>query len=91
MAPSSSTRARDSTAGPPARASLPGRSLAVLWSAPPEPDLAMPKPKTPPVKPVYIALVCVVAVAAMFIGSIVISVAVVKAERAQPAPASQAE
>jgi len=45
----------------------------------------MPAPKPPSVKPAYIALICILAVAAMFVGSIVISVAVVQAERAAPA------
>lgn len=45
----------------------------------------MPQAKQQHVKPLYIALACVVAVAAMFAGSIIISVAVVKAENAAPA------
>ncbi|MGB8365145.1 MAG: hypothetical protein ACLQUZ_05840 [Rhizomicrobium sp.] len=44
----------------------------------------MPPAKPQPVKPLYIALACVVAVTAMFAGSIIISVAVVKAENAAP-------
>jgi len=43
--------------------------------------------KPPAVKPQHIALICILAVATMFIGSIVISVAVVQAERAAPAAA----
>lgn len=46
----------------------------------------MPKPS--PVKPAHIALICILAVAVMFVGSIVISVAVVQAERAAPAATS---
>lgn len=42
----------------------------------------------PPIKPAYIALACILAVAAMFVGSIVISVAAVQAERAAPAAPS---
>ena len=41
-------------------------------------------PKPPTIKPQYIALICVLAVALLFVGSIVISVAVVQAEHAQP-------
>jgi len=41
-------------------------------------------PKQPPIKPQYIALICVLAVAVLFVGSIVISVAVVRAEHAAP-------
>ena len=39
----------------------------------------------------HIALICILAVAAMFIGSIVISVAVVQAERAQPASSTDSD
>ncbi len=42
----------------------------------------MPPAKPQHVKPLYIALACIAAVAAMFAGSIIISVAVVKAENA---------
>jgi hypothetical protein len=42
-------------------------------------------PQTPPIKPHYIALICVLAVAVLFVGSIVISVAVVQAEHVAPA------
>ena len=48
-------------------------------------------PKQPPVKPQTIALICVLAVALLFVGSIVISVAVVQAEHAQPEPPSNSE
>jgi hypothetical protein len=41
-------------------------------------------PKPPPIKPQHIALICVLAVAVLFAGSIVISVAVVRAEHAVP-------
>jgi len=44
----------------------------------------MPPPQNQPIKPLTIALICAAAVALMFIGSIVISVAVVQAERAAP-------
>jgi hypothetical protein len=47
--------------------------------------------KQPAVKPHHIALICILAVAAMFIGSIVISVAVVQAERAQPASSTDSD
>jgi len=47
--------------------------------------------KPPAVKPHHIALICILAVAAMFIGSIVISVAVVQAERAAPATSNDAQ
>ena len=42
-------------------------------------------PKQPSVKPSHIALICVLAVAVVFVGSIAIGVAVVQAERAAPA------
>lgn len=42
-------------------------------------------PPANPVKPIYIALACVIAVVAMFAGSIAISIAVVKAENTAPA------
>lgn len=42
-------------------------------------------PKKPAVNPRIIALICVLAVLTMFAGSIAISLAVVKAERAAPA------
>lgn len=45
-------------------------------------------PKPPPIKPQYIALLCVLAVVILFAGSIIISVAVVQAERAAPASSS---
>jgi hypothetical protein len=45
----------------------------------------MPPAKPQHVKPIYIAIACIAAVAAMFVGSIVISIAVVKAENAAPA------
>lgn len=45
----------------------------------------MPPAKQQPVKPLIIALICVMAVAVMFVGSIIIGVAVVQAERAAPA------
>ncbi|HTW36670.1 MAG TPA: hypothetical protein VMD53_18780 [Rhizomicrobium sp.] len=41
-------------------------------------------PKQPPVKPHTIALICILAVALLFVGSIAISVAVIQAEHAQP-------
>ena len=41
-------------------------------------------PKQPPIKPQYIALICVLAVVLLFAGSIIVSVAVVQAERAAP-------
>jgi hypothetical protein len=41
--------------------------------------------QTPPIKPHTIALICVLAVAVLFVGSIVISVAVVQAEHVAPA------
>jgi len=41
-------------------------------------------PEQPPVKPHIIALICAIAVGLMFVGSIVIGVAVVQAERAAP-------
>lgn len=44
----------------------------------------MAPPKEPPVKPVHIALICVAAVVVLFVGSIVVSVAVV-----QSAPSAQ--
>lgn len=44
----------------------------------------MPPAKPKPVKPIYIALACITAVLLMFAGSIAISVAVVKAEKAAP-------
>lgn len=52
--------------------------------APVRPDCARlaPMSKPPPVKPAHIALACILAVAAMFVGSIVIGVAVVQADRA---------
>jgi hypothetical protein len=43
--------------------------------------------KQPTVKPSHIALICILAVGVMFVGSIVISVAVVQAEHAAPADA----
>ena len=42
-------------------------------------------PKQPPVKPQLIALICVLVVAVLFAGSIVIGMAVVQAEHAAPA------
>jgi len=51
----------------------------------------MPSERNQPVKPLHIALLCAAAVAALFIGSIVISVAVVKAERAQPMASADAQ
>jgi hypothetical protein len=45
-------------------------------------------PKQPPIKPQTIALICVLAVAILFVGSIVISVAVVQAEHAAPEQSS---
>jgi hypothetical protein len=45
-------------------------------------------PKQPPLKPQYIALICVLAVAVLFAGSIAISVAVIQAEHAAPAQPS---
>jgi hypothetical protein len=44
-----------------------------------------PMPKQPPIKPHIIALICVLAVAILFVGSIVIGVAVIQAEHAVPA------
>jgi len=51
----------------------------------------MPPASEPPVKPLYIALICAAAVLAMFLGSIVISVAVVQSERSTPQTNAQAE
>ena len=48
-------------------------------------------PRQPIVKPSHIALICILAVAAMFAGSIVISVAVVQAEHATPAADSDTQ
>ncbi len=45
----------------------------------------MPTPQNQPIKPLTIALICAVAVAMMFIGSIVIGAAIVQAEHAAPA------
>ena len=45
-------------------------------------------PKQPTVKPSHIALICILAVGIMFVGSIAISMAVVQAERAAPAAPS---
>lgn len=42
-------------------------------------------PKPPSIKPQYIALICVLAVALLFAGSIVIGVAVIQAEHVAPA------
>jgi hypothetical protein len=41
--------------------------------------------KEPPIKPQYIALICVLAVLVLFVGSIAIGVAVIQAEHAAPA------
>jgi hypothetical protein len=41
-------------------------------------------PRQPPIKPQTIALICVLAVALLFAGSIVISVAVIQAEHTAP-------
>jgi len=41
-------------------------------------------PSRQKINPTYFVIVCVVAVVAMFVGSIVISMAVVQAERAAP-------
>lgn len=51
----------------------------------------MPPSRPQPIKPGLIALICVVAVAVMFAGSIAIGVAVVKAGHAAPAPASDSQ
>jgi cytochrome c-type biogenesis protein CcmH/NrfF len=48
-------------------------------------------PQQPPIKPQTIALICVLAVALLFAGSIVISVAVVQAEHAQPEQSSDSQ
>jgi hypothetical protein len=48
-------------------------------------------PKQPPIKPSHIALICVLAVLALFAGSIAIGVVVVQAERAAPPQQSEAE
>jgi hypothetical protein len=48
-------------------------------------------PKQPPIKAQYIALLCVLAVAVLFAGSIIISVAVVQAERAAPVSPSDSQ
>ena len=61
----------------------------MLASAPPNPDLQMPR--QPTVKPSHIALICFLAVAVMFVGSIVIGVAVVQAEHAPPAAPSDTQ
>jgi hypothetical protein len=45
-------------------------------------------PKEPPIKPHHIALICVLAVAVLFVGSIVIGTAVIQAEHAAPAAQS---
>ena len=42
-------------------------------------------PKQPALKPHYIALICVLAVAVLFVGSIVIGAAVIQAEHVAPA------
>jgi len=41
-------------------------------------------PKEPPINTRHIALICILAVAILFVGSIIISVAVIQAEHAQP-------
>jgi hypothetical protein len=51
----------------------------------------MPAPKPHPVKPLYIALICLLAVGMMFAGSIAISMAVVQAERTAPAQAPDSQ
>jgi len=48
-------------------------------------------PRQPIVKPSHIALICILAVAVMFAGSIAISVAVVQAEHAAPAADSDTQ
>jgi hypothetical protein len=45
----------------------------------------------PSVKPSHIALICILAVGVMFVGSIVIGAAVVQAERASPAAPSDSQ
>jgi hypothetical protein len=51
----------------------------------------MPAPQSQPIKPLTIALICAAAVAVLFIGSIVIGVAVVQAERATHATNATSE
>jgi len=45
-------------------------------------------PKQPALKPHTIALICILAVAVLFVGSIVIGAAVIQAEHAAPAQQS---
>jgi len=45
-------------------------------------------PKQPAIKPHTIALICILAVAVLFVGSIVIGAAVIQAEHAAPAQQS---
>jgi hypothetical protein len=51
----------------------------------------MPSPQSQPIKPLTIALICAAAVAMMFVGSIVIGVAIVQAERAAPTTNASSE
>jgi hypothetical protein len=50
-----------------------------------------PAPKPPAIKPGHIVLICILAVAIFFVGSIAISIAVIQAEHAAPAPSADSQ